>query len=500
MPKNYTTMAHLRNFVVKSVNDGNSLKTILKKVKNNGKATKRDLMKAIMWWALWWLAIIITVILWVICCSVIAAVCSVIAAVVMLMTSPVWMPIRLWKAPEKVAKLLLNTEYKEWDKPEESPFVIGSNVWYGGVKVINWAWKPIYNRLPMSHRQWFIDEDDKELESYPTEVQVAYYDEQKSDNKESTMRHMSNEAMDCVWYRGELKDRENCLNSWNLVLWKYKLLFENEDKEQFNLLMSHCANKEKQVDGKLQCYFVEQLVGEHNQRAYEVLLVCADVNDRTLENKTLTDLISMLGSEHGEQAHEVLYHYWEKHTLPAEVVEALIKAATESFVDDGKRRAYKLLKELASRNDLTTELAELFFSRCDSVENDEMTEILNERMDYILINRECVSVDDKDQVKKLTDYFTIRENVSVEGQKLLREWQYVLYRRTNHKLDAEAISYLLVKCLKESDVSFFMQVLDEAGDELSEKDVKLMVLTPWKRDILIERFAKAEKNKGVGTV
>lgn len=493
-------MAQLRSFVVKSVNDGNSLKTILKEVKKSKNNTKRDLMKAIMWWALWWLAIIIIVILWVICCSFVAVVCSVIAAVAVFVTSPIWMPIRLWQAPEKVAKLLLNTGFKDLDDPKDTPFVVGANFWYGGVKVINWVWKPIYSLLPMSRRQFFIAEDSKELKTYPQDVQVAYYDVQLVENKEVTLKEMSGKARRQIWNRGELKDRAYCLNVFDMKLEDYKLLFENEDKEQFNLLMSYCANEKNAVDGNLQRYFVEQLVGERSDRAYEVLKVCALTDKRVLEVKTLTDLITMLGGEHGEQAYDILTTYWERCTLPSEVVKVLIMAATESVVDDGKSRAYELVKKVVKRDGLSTDLAELFFSRCSGNEDEDMTEILNERMDIMLIDWECVSATDKDHVKKLTDYFTIREDVSVEGQKLLREWQYDLYRLTNHKLADEVISFLLVKRLKESDLSFFMQVLDEAWEKLSEADAKLMALTPWKRDILIERLAKDERRKGVGAV
>lgn len=501
----------IKKFVAREMKYGNSVKSILSEVVKNKECNWYDTVRAFLWW-LWFkcepvvlslldfLKNIFAILFWIVVLLIIGTVVSLIITVVVVLTSPFWMPFRLWFAPEKVACLLLDTTYEDFNKTEEAPIKIWENIWLTGGKTMNFFWRWAYNLLPMSKRQFFIKEGKKALKAYPLDVQVSYYDTQKDDNKEDTLRHMSNEAMDQVWNRGELKDRENCLNSWNLVLGKYKLLFENENKGMFNILKLYCANEEKSVDAKLQRYFVEQLVGEHNQRAYEVLLVCADVNDRTLEVQTLEDLISMLGGDHGEQAHEVLLHYWEKHTLPAKVVKALIKTATESFVDDGTRRAYELLKEVVRRDGFTTELAELFFSRCSGNEDEEMTEILNERMDTMLIDWECVSERDEEDRKKLTEYFSIREDVSVEGQKKLREWQYVLYRRTNHKLDGEAISFLLVKRLKEDDLSFFMQVLDEAGDELSEKDVKLMSLTPWKRDILIERFAKEAKKEGIGTV
>jgi hypothetical protein len=373
-------------------------------------------------------------------------------------------------------------------------------VWEIGVKILNLMWRPIYILLPMNRRKFFIKEDTKALSAYETATQLAYYDEQAFSDKVDTLKAMSEEAMRLVWNRGQFYDRGKILQAWNMQIDDFKLLFENEDKGMFNLLKVYCADAEKPVDAKLQRYFVEQLVGERADRAYEVLKVCALTDRRVLEVKILKDLITMLDGEHGEQACDILTTYWERCTLSAEVVEALIKVATERVVDDGKRRAYELVKKVVKRDGLSTDLAELFFSRCGSAEDDEMTEMLCERMDIALIDWECVSATDKDHVKKLTDYFTIRENVSVEGQKLLREWQYELYRKFGHKLDEEVISHLLVKRLKESDISFFLQVLDEAWEKLSEADAKLMALTPWKRDLLIERLAKEERRKGVGQV
>lgn len=498
----------IKKFVAREMKNGNSVKNILSEVVKNKECNWLDVVSTFLWWcwlkAGWpvvkWALIILGVVLWVFCVSFIAAVVTACVALVVLVSSPVWMPFCLWKSPEKVAKLLLDTDFEELEDPKDTPFVISENVWEIGAKVLNVMWRPVYSLLSMSRRQFFIREGNKKLSDYEPATQLAYYDEQAFSDKVTTLKAMSEEAMRLVWNRGQFYDRGKILQAWNMQIDDFKLLFENEDKGMFNLLKVHCADAEKPVNGKLQRYFVEQLVGERSDRAYEVLKVCALTDRRVLEVKILTDLISMLDGEHGEQACDILTTYWERCTLSAEVVEALIKVATERVVDDGKRRAYELVKKVVKRDGLSTDLAELFFSRCGSAEDDEMTEILNERMDIMLIDWECVSATDKDHVKKLTDYFTIREDVSVEGQKLLREWQYDLYRLTNHKLDAEAISYLLVKRLKESDVSFFMQVLDEAGDELSEKDVKLMVLTPWKRDILIERFAKEERRKSIGTV
>ena len=507
--KNFTTMAQgIKKLVAHEMKQGNDVKNIINKVKNDEECNWLDVVSTFLWW-LWfktispcfkWAGIILGILLWVTGVSIIAAVVAACIMAVMVITSPVWMPFRLWKTPEKVAKFLLNTQFEELNDPKETPFVVGGNAWKIGVRVMNIVWRPIYKRLPMSRRQFFIKEDTKALSSYESVTQLAYYDEQVVADKVATLTKMSEEAMRLVWNRGQFCDRENVLNAWEMGFNDFKLLFENEDKGMFCLLKCYCANEKNAVDDTLQCYFVEQLVGEHSDRAYEVLKVCALTKKRVLEVKTLTDLISMLGGEHGKEACDILTTYWERCTLSSEVVEELIKEATDSIVDDGKRCAYELLKKAVKRDGLTTELAELFFSRCNSAENAEMTNLLHDRMDITLIDWECVCATDKEQVKKLTDYFSISEDVSVDGQKLLREWQYELYRKTGHKLADEVISYLLVTRLKKSDISFFMQVLDEAGEKLSVADVKLMALTPWKRDILIERLAKDKSKKAIGTV
>lgn len=498
----------IKKLVAHEMKQGNDVKNIINKVKNDEEYNWLNVVSTFLWW-LWfktispcfkWVGIILGILLWVTGVSIIAAVVAACIMAVMVITSPVWMPFRLWKTPEKVAKFLLNTQFEELKDPKDTPFVVGGNAWKIGVRVMNIVWRPIYKRLPMSRRQFFIKEDTKALSSYESGTQLAYYDEQVVADKVATLKKMSEEAIRLVWNRGQFYDRENVLNAWEMAFNDFKLLFENEDKGIFCLLKSYCANEKNAVDDKLQRYFVEQLVGEHSDRAYEVLKVCALTKKRVLEVKTLTDLISMLGGEHGKEACDILTTYWERCTLSSEVVEELIKEATDSIVDDGKRRAYELLKKAVKRDGLTSELAELFFSRCNSAENAEMTNLLHDRMDITLIDWECVCATDKEHVKKLTDYFSISEDVSVDGQKLLREWQYELYRKTGHKLADEVISYLLVKRLKESDISFFMQVLDEAWKKLSGADVNLMALTPWKRDILIERLAKDKSKKAIGTV
>ena len=508
-------MAQLRSFVVKSVNDGNSLKTILKEVKKSKNNTKRDLMKAIMWWALWWLVIIMVTIFWVVCCSFVAVVCSFIAAVVVFVSSPIWMPIRLWKVPEKVALLLLNTEFKDLDKPEEAPFIIGSNVWFGGVKVLNWAWKPIYNRLPMSHRQWFIKESDKKLNDYSTEVQVAYYDVQNVKAKVDTLKHMSEKAMRQVWNRGHATDRGKILQACNMGLDDFQLLF-NGGYAEFELLKSYCTD-EKAVSPKLQMFFVEQLekgklegelsqldtllekvegLNKAQERALQVLRICC-VN--SLNAETLLALIKLFSSEVGEQAKKLLSSYWSRNTLSDEVVKRLVEVATTDFIGQDRMLADELLMQAVKRDGISIANAESYFKHCDKKQEEALTNLIELRVDLDKVGK---SADNDENRAEWLAYCGIRKNFSPEAQERMQEWQYDYYRETSHKLDEEVIYYLAVKRLTEYEKSFFKKVLKEAEERnsLDEKAIKLMILTPWKREIILQILAKHEKEKGYSTL
>lgn len=510
----------IKEYVAKSIKNGDSVKKIISEVVKNKECNWLDVVSTFLWWcwlkAGWpvvrWALIILGILLWVICCSIIAAVVTACVALVVLVSSPVWMPIRLWKAPEKLAKLLLDTKFEELEDPKDTPFVISENVWKSGVKVLNLMWRPVYSLLPMNRRKFFINEDSKALKTYPVEVQVAYYDEQKDDDKTETMEDMTQEAMEQVWNRGGVKDRAHILASWVMEFADYKLLFESEDKGMFNLLKFYCGNEKKRVDGKLQRYFLEQLAGERSQRAYEVLLVCAKVGSRPkqtvsgkevdtpiLEVQTLKDIITMLGGKSGAQADGVLTAYWSKNSLKNEVVKALVERATDTFVDEGKARASELLMKVVKRDGISTANAEFFFANCDSKQEKELTKIIELRVDLDKVGK---SADNDENREEWLTYCGIRMNFAPEAQERMQEWQYDYYCETSHKLDEEVIYYLLVKRLTEYEKPYFEKVLKEAEkrDCLSETAQKLMVMTTWKREIILKHLAMHEKEKGYFTL
>jgi len=524
VPNTLTTMAQgIKEFVAHKMNQGNSVKKILSEVVKNEECNWLDVVSTFLWWcwlkflspSLKWTLIILGVILWVICCSVIAAVVTACVALVVLLTSPIWMPFRLWKAPEKVAKLLLNTGFVELNDPKETPFVFGKNTWEIGAKVLNLMWRPVYSFLPMNRRKFFIREDSKALSDYEPATQLAYYDEQAFSDKVTTLKAMSEEGMRLVWNRGHATDRGKILQACNMRLDDFQLLF-NGGYAEFELLKSYCAG-EKAVSPKLQMFFVEQLEkgkleGELSQldtilekveglnkaqaRAFELLKICSA---NSLETETLLALIKLLESAVGEQAKELLHSYWSRNTLSDEVVKKLVEAATGDVVNEAKTRADELLMQAVKRDGISTGNAELYFAHCNSDQEEALTNLIELRVDLDKVGK---SADNDENRAEWLAYCGIRKNFSPEAQERMQEWQYDYYRETSHKLDEKVMYYLLVKRLTEYETNYFEKVLKEAEkrDCLDETAQKLMVMTTWKREIILQHIAKAEKEKGYSTL
>jgi hypothetical protein len=516
----------IKEFVAHKMNQGNSVRTIVSEVKNNSECNWYDVVKTALWW-LWFkceptilsvldiLKMIFAVLFWVVILLIIGTVVSLIVTVVAVLTAPFWMPFRLWFAPEKVATLLLDTAYEDINKPEEAPFAIWENIWLTGGKFMNFFWAWAYNLLPMSKRQWFIKESDKKLKDYEPATQLAYYDEQAFSDKVDTLKAMSEEAMRQVWNRGHATDRGKILQACNMGLDDFQLLF-NGGYAEFELLKSYCTDK-KAVSPKLQMFFVEQLEngrleGELSQldtilekveglnkaqaRAFELLKICSA---NSLEPETLLALIKLLESAVGEQAKELLHSYWSRNTLSDEVVKKLVEAATGDVVNEAKTRADELLMQAVKRDGISTANAESYFKHCDKKQEEALTNLIELRVDLDKVGK---SADNNENRAEWLAYCGIRKNFSPEAQKKMSEWQYDYFRETGHKLDEEVIYYLLVKRLTEYETNYFEKVLKEAEkrDCLDETAQKLMVMTTWKREIILQHIAKAEKEKGYSTL
>lgn len=516
----------IKKFVAREMKNGNNVKEILSSVKNNEECNWLDVVSTFLWWC--WLKIspavlwvvdllknIFAILFWVVVLLVIGTVVSIVVTGVVVLTAPFWMPFRLWFAPEKVACLLLDTTYEDFNKAEEAPIKIWENIWLTGGKTMNFFWRWAYNLLPMSKRQWFIKEGKKALKAYPLDVQVAFYDVQSKEDKKDTIKDMSGEAMRQVWNRGEIHDCANILKSWEMKLKDFQLLF-NGDVGMFRLLKSYCAG-EKAVSPKLQMFFVAQLEngrleGELSQldtilekveglnkaqsRAFELLKICG-VN--SLDTQALLALIKLLESAVGEQAKELLHSYWSRNTLSDEVVKKLVEAATGDVVNEAKTRADELLMQAVKRDGISTANAESYFKHCDKKQEEALTNLIELRVDLDKVGK---SADNDENRAEWLAYCGIRKNFSPEAQERMQEWQYDYYRETSHKLDEEVIYYLAVKRLTEYEKSFFKKVLKEAEERnsLDEKAIKLMILTPWKREIILQILAKHEKEKGYSTL
>lgn len=504
-------MAQVKKNVARAMHSGDSVKNVLKKAVENEDLTKWDVIKVLLWWAWFktanaaeWLY---NKVLWPcflsICWVLLLVIGSSIVSIITVattMTSPIWMPIRLWRAPEKVAKLLLSSTRAKMENPTDFPIFVIESIWWYGTKFMNNWWKPIYSRLPMSHRQWFINEGDKVLDSYDIATQLAYYDVKDQEGKKEAMQKISRETMWQIWNRGNVEDREIVLTKYRLDE-SYGMMLLNGGKDMLLLLGKYCADKDKLLVPELQLAFVKQLAKEQEneqENAFLILQICA--KKRTLENDTLIALINLLGSEVAEKAEKLLKLYWNKNTLSNEVVKVLVEAATSDVVSDAQDRAHKMLMQIVERNNIAPELAELFYNRCNAAQEEEMDTLIKMHMDLQIIDLQCISEDRG--FDKLKQYFGLRENIHPEAQRCLREWQYTLYRRTNHLLDADVLNEMLSKILQERDSSYFKVVLDEGIERnvITDTTNKLMLMVPWKRQIVLDTMEATEKEKGYSTL
>lgn len=490
MPKKIENMAQVKKDVAKAMKRGENVREIL-----TGWNKKSEVVKAFLWWfcfklsAVWnkirgMLLALISILLWVLA-LILGTILTLVVTAVVVVTSPLWLPIRMRYAAPKVAKLLLNTEVGKLKSPEDLPVFIMAAIWSFGCRVLNFVWRPVYNRLPMAYRQWFIKEDDKPLKGYELQTQLDYYVVQSKENKVEVIRQMSKKAMRQLWNGGKVADRENILEVYYLGEEDGIELLKGSN-DQFNLLLRYCENEKKNLTQELQLVFVEALNGEQ-ERAFKVLKDCAE--KRKLEKATLLALIELLGSNVGEQVEEILNIYWSKNTLSNEVVKALIEASTDNFVDEKKSRAYALLLKAVRRDGLSTELAELFYERCDNAQEKEMDYLIKMLMDIQIIDWQCINEDNDEHRAKLTQYFNSREKITPEGQVLMREWQYRIFCDTHHELDEKVLNELLVKRNLEKQSSYFKAVFLEGISRgvITETTMKLLVMVTWKRDIVLSQ-------------
>jgi hypothetical protein len=495
-------MAKVKRNVANELRYGCSVTSIVKSAVENDDLTKWDVTKVIaccVWFkflagirwlwnvvcGLWFnclgplLLVVLAIILGLIV-NILGGALVIIVGTLWVITSLIWMPILISKSPEKAAEAVTDNDYESIDEPEDLIGKPVGNLVQFFSKVLAWMWAPIIDRLSMNRRSYFIKASDKALFSYPVDVQIEYYDQ--TVEKREAAQQMSKAALDALWNRGKLVDREAILSCFEISLDEAVTLFNGDEKE-FNLLRRYCNTENKKVNAEIIDFFISVLTSEtasadHKERAFKLLKICAERG--ALEVEAQLQLVKQLASLISEQAEEVLKLYWKKNTFSTAVMEKLIQLST---ANGDVSRPFNLLKKAVDRDGIKTSLAELFFDRCDSDQNEEMSRILKERID-----REKVShFEEKTHSKEWEDYLNFIKDLSVEAQSRLQEWQYDAFIKHGFTLDKEAAYYLLVYGIDSYSQDYFKKVLNASASELDETTQKLLMLTEWKREILIKQ-------------
>lgn len=519
--KNNNNMAKVKSIVAEMVKSGKSFKGILDEAKEK-EATKWEMLKVFLWTMYWkvvfkfsyWFEIFSAIVFFILC---------VIFNLMVAIVSPLWYPILMGYAPKKAANFIaqereLSDKIKGfkgiviffWQLSKNFIFYCGMGFCWG------WTWR----FMPMSKRQYYIDAAGIDLKTLKATEQVEYYNLQSDDDKIEALRKADIDAERILWEKGYVGDRANILKVYYLSLGCAQELFRGSE-EMVELLKNYCANTKRKLVSEIIWFFVQQLsegkpsskadevaaeatgTTAAQDRAFELLKVCAE--NRTFEAHVLRMLVTILDSEDttkGVRAEDILYRYFGKNSFPEDVITFVLMNATSRVVNAGKERCKNLLFKIARREGLSVENAETFYHYCSEFKAEnveiakEMDAILKMRMDLQTL---WSCSDDEEGRAKWLQYCSLKQYISTDAQLQMKEWQYDIFKQTLHELSAGVIYDFLVKRLSEREKSYFEKVLDEEQirETLNENALKLILLTPWKRDIVLTRLEASQKIGGL---
>ena len=506
-------MATIKNWVASQVKRGESLRNIYGMAKEAGR-TKWEILIVILWWLFYkskhgllsvgnFLYATTRVITGISFVLVLWAVTLPVFGLLMLL-SPLWYVAMVKFFPKKAAYLPTT----ELEQPKKG---LWRGIWYLGFQAVSnvfcatlgkvWSW--IWKYQPMAKRQYYLDVAGEELCELSVDEQIEYY---KLNPSSATVRKMVWEAVEelrlwCVAAsdsRNITADIKNIGDAYELYKELGKTMFEG-DEEMFKLLEGYCGNEKRKVTSEFIGFLVEKLLngeGKAFSRASTLLLLCCE--HRTLADYQLKMLAAALGKEEpiGNEAMLMLERYFSRHSFTDNVVRQIVMFATDKVADNCKAKNFELLCKIVRRDGLNTELAEAFFEDCDIVQNQQMTSILKTRIDCEKVS--CSYENDENRAS-WQQYCKLCKDIMSDAQVQMREWQYDVYRACGHKLDKEVIYELLVKRLSEKEKSYFEKVLEEeeSRETLNDNAIKLIMMSPWKRDIILNRLEAHEKLEGV---
>lgn len=199
---------------------------------------------------------------WDVFCDVFAVLCASIIAVLyglwkimMLITSPLWFPVRVFINPERAALGLNDKATHECGvKPTWFDWcLIGSHnlcIYY----LMRWLWNPFIAILPMRYRAEFIRWGKKRVCEYSPKTQIAYYKSCDDGGKQSLLSSgvFSTEVREALWK--DKTERNNwiasgielsriqiadlCQSGSRVQLWRY-FKSRTPNKEMFDLLLKY---------------------------------------------------------------------------------------------------------------------------------------------------------------------------------------------------------------------------------------------------------------------
>jgi len=490
-------MAKVRESVARLVKRGNAVKSIIRDARESESCTKWDVVKMFLW-CVWYKAKAFFHPVWefitkygyvlVIPVMICLFLLSLAVLIVWALCSIVWYPLLMWLAPRYAAELITagrDADNESWWFIFTGSYGMASNFMFTVILFALWGW--VWKYLPMSKRRFFIDAAGVALKTLSVDEQLEYYHFNKSSK---TVCLMSCDAVDKLFLNNNgIEDLKNICDVYEIWPELAKTLFEGSE-EMFKLLRGYCGNSKKKIDSQFIGFLIENTLqcepgkGKSFSRASELLVVCCE--NRTLENHQLIMLAVSLGREkpYGDEAKTMLERYFSRHSFPDDVILQIIMFTGQN---DGecKEKNFDLLCKIVRRDGLSAELAEYFFAHCSTEQNMLMSNIINVRMELDIVGNYSY-LNDENRAK-WHQLCSLHQDITPEAQILMKEWQYDIFYQTKHKLSPEVIHELLVKRLSKDDLSYFVKVLNEGESKLSETAVKIMLLTPWKRDILLVR-------------
>ena len=499
-------MAKVRESVARLVKRGNAVKSIIRDARESESCTKWDVVKMFLW-CVWYKAKAFFHPVWefitkygyalVIPVMICLFLLSLAVLIVWALCSIVWYPLLMWLAPRYAAELITagrDADNESWWFIFTGSYGMASNFMFTVILFALWGW--VWKYLPMSKRRFFIDAAGVALKTLSVDEQLEYYHFNKSSK---TVCLMSCDAVDKLFLNNNgIEDLKNICDVYEIWPELAKTLFEGSE-EMFKLLRGYCGNSKKKIDSQFIGFLIENTLqcepgkGKSFSRASELLVVCCE--NRTLENHQLIMLAVSLGREkpYGDEAKTMLERYFSRHSFPDDVIRQIISFATDQMSGECQERNFELLCKIVRRDGLSTELAERFFSSCDKVQNEKMSDILKVRMDCEKVG---YSYDNDENRENWKQYCYLCKDISSDAQLQMKEWQYDIYRACGHKLDKDVLYELLVKRISREDMSYFKKVLDEEMDRVTLSDMgnTLIMMCPWKREIILPLLV-AEKEK-----